>query len=351
MQKQLAVTALLLPFAVQATDKPPSYSAFVTTDGSKPFTTEKTPEASLRSYAGVALRYSLSDNWQAYGSVHTLQGDNGAEITQDIQVYSNIDAGAFTGIYDAWLEGSFHDGAARIKLGQFDANSEFAVPEYASDFIHSSMGFSPTITFLPTYPSPTIGASAHAAMGEVSVSLGLFSDEDNRFEQVFSIGELTWDTSLAAITLGAWQFDGDVQQEATGLSDTQTFGTYLVAEGALPVSGSILSAPRWFAQVGWAEHQFNPVRLHLGAGISTTSLMHNPNHSAGLAITHVEVAADYYPGQASVADSETTIELFYQYQLSEQVAIKPDVQLIFSPAFAPGHDRTLVATLRLDIQI
>ena len=38
-----------------------------------------------------------------------------------------------------------------------DANTEFAAPSIAADFLNSSMGFSPTILSFPTYPDPRPG--------------------------------------------------------------------------------------------------------------------------------------------------------------------------------------------------
>jgi carbohydrate-selective porin OprB len=74
------------------------------------------------------------------------------------QVYSNIDAASRTTLYELWFEQKWMAGKVRIKSGKIDANSEFAVVESASDFLNSSMGFSPDNSGLSHVSSAAAGS-------------------------------------------------------------------------------------------------------------------------------------------------------------------------------------------------
>ena len=48
-------------------------------------------------------------------------------------------------------------------------------------------------------------------------------------------------------------------------------------------------------------------------------------------------------------DDQYTAELFYRIQLTKQIAITPDVQLLFNPALNPDEDMITVVGLRTRI--
>lgn len=98
------------------------------------------------------------------------RGDNGSDVLGDFQAFSNIDEDDFDKVYEAWLSTSVFTEKLKVKLGQVDINSEFAYADNAGEFINSSMGFSPTIFVLPTYPDP---AYSLTAITEVSKSFSI----------------------------------------------------------------------------------------------------------------------------------------------------------------------------------
>jgi carbohydrate-selective porin OprB len=87
-------------------------------------------------------------------------GTLGEAIVGDFQVFSNIDAPRRTQIPRAWLETHWLSDRLRIKAGKIDANNEFAYTLSGGSFLNSSMGFSPTIFVMPTYPDPAGGMVA-----------------------------------------------------------------------------------------------------------------------------------------------------------------------------------------------
>jgi porin len=60
------------------------------------------------------------------------------------------------------------------------------------------------------------------------------------------------------------------------------------------------------------------------------------------------------PSDTAVApglDDQYTAELFYRIQLSQSLAITPDIQLIIDPALNPDDDSIFVAGLRVRLAL
>ena len=91
------------------------------------------------------------------------QKEFGGEYDLSTQLYSNIDAPCRTSIYEFWLQQSLLGGKLRIKAGKLNANSEFAVVQTASDFLNSSMGFSPDHRCLPGLSRSKSGRGSFSA--------------------------------------------------------------------------------------------------------------------------------------------------------------------------------------------
>ncbi len=160
-------------------------------------------ETNLTNFLGKESFFSAS-----YALQH---GDNGSDISGDIQGFSNIDATDFNHAYEVILGIKLGD-TSFVKLGQMDANSDFATTKYGGEFINSSMGFSPTIQGIPTYPQPSIGIYAEYKMNSsVTTRLGYYesSAKYNHFDDFFSIAEAQWHyQSNSSVKLGVWHHSG-----------------------------------------------------------------------------------------------------------------------------------------------
>lgn len=90
-------------------------------------------------------------------SFQNQAGRDGSRLSGDLQVFSNIDADGRSQLAELWYEHVFEDIPLRIRVGKVDANTQFAFVEHGIEFLQSSMGFSPTVFVLPTYPDPSPG--------------------------------------------------------------------------------------------------------------------------------------------------------------------------------------------------
>ena len=102
-------------------------------------------------------------NWE--GGTFSLDfqnhaGQSPSDDVGDIQGVNNTDADGRTQISEAWYEQVMLEKKLRIKAGKIDANTEFAYPEYGSEFLNSSFGISPTVFGLPAYPDGAFGFNA-----------------------------------------------------------------------------------------------------------------------------------------------------------------------------------------------
>lgn len=294
---------------------------------------------------GASVTYSLHNNLHVYVGGQAFRGNNGSLDTGDLQVYSNIDAARFNQLYEVWVESTLLDGTLRIKAGQIDANSEFAYPDSAGEFINSSMGFSPTISFLPTYPEPSLGLTGFYRFTEhQQVSLGVFSDSSNQFDEVFVITQYAFNNGKYIMKVGHWSYSQQVANLANPAKFGDASGVYTTVEGQLALTKLANFRPRWYAQAAYSSPRYNQVTQHFGMGMILHDVFDQIGNSVGLGVSHIKTSNH---AGFSVADSETTIEAFYKMLVYKNVTLKPNIQYILSPAAAPDVDNALVFTLRV----
>ncbi|MGJ8693796.1 MAG: carbohydrate porin [Thalassotalea sp.] len=265
------------------------------------------------------------------------RGGNGSDIAGDIQTFSNIDDDDFNRLFEVIFTAHFSD-YAFIKLGQMDVNSYFATTAYGGEFINSSMGFSPTVQGLPTYPQPAIGLYTEFTLNpSISARLGYFesSASYNHFDDFFSIAETQWNYQAnSSIKLGLWHHSGLTMSDETINTNKSTKSSsdfYLVVDHQFNQKVSA------FLQWGQADASLVEIEQHIGFGLHYHSAF-IAQDAIGVGFTQVDVVG---------ADKEQVSEIFYLYPISEQLAIKPDLQFISSPSGNNEIDDSLAFTLRL----
>ena len=281
----------------------------------------------------------------------------------DIQTASNIEGPRRGILASAWFEQLLGGESLRLRLGKFDANSEFAVVEHAGDFLNSSFGYSPTVLPMPTFPDPAWGATAEwRVLDGLSLKVGAFDGATQQGRDTGTHGvSSVWDAPSASFTavelatrwgedhagrlaLGHWRHDGHFPRFDSGV-DRGTDGSYLVLEQELwSRSGAerrreSLAA---FLQLGRADADLAAMRAHLGGGLLWDGLL--PGHAVGLGATRVDLSDR--PGAGFGADHELAIEGFWRWQVSPRWELKPDVQYIVHPG-GGALDDTLIAGARI----
>lgn len=290
--------------------------------------------------------------------MQSWSGANGSALAGDFQAFSNIDAAHFLHLAEAWYEQRLAGDRARLKAGQVDANSEFAVLEPAGEFLSASGGFSPTIYALPTYPEPAPSVSAFVQpTGWLSLSGGLFRGGLARSARpgaptgaAFVIAEAAGRWSTGHLAIGYWRHPGGVAERLGGGFATAPSGVYLTADqrltGAPGTEERGSSGLVAFAKYGRADEQVSAAGQHLMVGVVEEAPFGRDGEAAGLMVSHVDLSD--VPA-AGFDGNETAVELFYRVPATGFLTLRPDLQLIARPSGDSRLGNALVGTLRAEL--
>jgi carbohydrate-selective porin OprB len=266
------------------------------------------------------------------------------------QVLSNIDASSRTTLYELWFEQKLFAGKVRLKGGKIDANSEFAVVENGTDFLNSSMGYSPTIMAFPTYPEPQPGAgifltSAHSygvGLGVFRSSMGTMSIAEPRLR--WSLGENELPGHIRA---GYWRVDGAMKC-FDGNFSTVSQGFYTVIEQGLWRSSDSGRDQTFtsFLQFGRASGDVSLFTEHVGGGgVWQAPLGSRPHDGLGFAATWVRFSSQ--PAAGFDYGGELIAEGYYKLAVNHHISLLPDLQYLHHPGGLRANPDVVVFTPRL----
>jgi carbohydrate-selective porin OprB len=293
---------------------------------------------------------------QVFASFHDYFESNTADgLMGNAQGFSNIDSYPVNRIYELWFQQSLAQDKLRMKVGRIDANTEFARVENAGEFLNSSMGYSPTILYMNSYPHPRSGAVVvFAPVKFFSYSSGIFrclpggsmvlneAGTRWRISDRFSGGRLAFGFWIHPNTLNGFN----------GISEAGVHGYYAVLEQTLwKRAGEIdddARGIRAFAQWGDANPWFSGVARHLGTGFEWAgAFSRRPSDVIGWGITTIQFGQD--SNQNDLAGRERAIETFYKVPLKSWLSLTPDLQWIVNPSGSLERQRAIAATMRMVI--
>ncbi len=299
--------------------------------------------------------------------------DGGSTDAGDIQLFSNLENDrSIDAIYELWYEQSLANGRLRLKLGKFDANSDFHAIDYAGSFAHSSAGFSPTIVGFPSYPNSATGlAIALRPTESIEFSYGFFDGasgpdairtgtsgpatffSDDRSDDYFHIFEASLDWAgeetlgRGRLTLGATYHTGRFDRFEGG-TETGALSVYAIVEQSiLRRDEGEPGGLHAFAQVGLADDSVSEIGAHLAAGlVAEGPIAQRPTDSAGVYVSYADLSD---ATGAGFPDDEVAIDLYYRAQLTGFAFIQPQIQYIVSPSGNPSVENAVVAGLRIGV--
>ena len=260
-------------------------------------------------------------------SYSIFRGQNGSDIAQDVLGFSNIDAKHFS----AWQEVNlhWHNENTLIRIGQLDANANFATLEHAGQFINASFGLTPTALPLPTYPDMEYGLYAeHKLSKNMGVSVGYYRPDevdDTGEQQPLWMGSLCWlCNDNITVHVGYWRVKHKHVESITGAF------TY--------IEGNISERLHGFSLFSINDRpQSQDLKKHLKMGITYDDPFDIAQQQVGFAYSRV-----------LGINNETVFELFYLLAMNDFISLQPDLQWLDNTT--NNHLDHLIATLRVNVE-
>jgi porin len=307
-----------------------------------------------------------------YG-LHTNSPEFSADLVGDAQVVSSIDNSEVFRLEEAWIEKLFVDGVLSFKAGLIDLNADFDVNEAGGLFINSSHGIGVEIAQTgdngpSIFPSTSLAARVQYAPNDNwSFRLGAFdetpNDPNNPKNQrvdwskgTLLIGEATYlSEDGLRINAGGWGYTSEFQPILSADKVGKNMGGYALIEGPLyRESIDTDQGLNGFVRVGTANDRINQFSHYLGAGVVYTGPFKSRDEDQiGFAIAAAGNGRDFKRSirmaGGTPEDYETNLELTYRAQLTDWLAIQPDVQYVINPGAVGGLRHALVLGVRLEI--
>lgn len=309
-------------------------------------------------------KFGFWKNGSFYVYLLNNHGNSLSSLMGDFQVANNIEANSNSRLYEFWYEHRFKK--LKITIGQHDLNSIFAISKSDLFFINSSFGIQPEISeniSTSIFPLASQGAIISLKINSnLQFNNGVYNGDPgsersnpnslkwslNKIDSAFFIHEIVYekkkDSSMNSIyKLGLWNhiqkqiFDGLVQHNSQGI--------YFIGEKKIFQLEDDVKRLNFFTQVGFSLNQYNPVKSYWGAGFVYHGIFLNrKNDTGGIAIAHSRFS-DYYKSQFSMdkLQSETALEISYEFVFSNPLVLKPNVQYIINPGTNTSISNALMA--------
>lgn len=298
-------------------------------------------------YAKIGMDATLWQGASLYIGGGTTHGIVPTEmLIGDYQVANNIEAGNYAFMEHFSLQQSL--GRFSFKIGLQDMNENFASIDAAGEYVNSSFGIHPALSSnmsVAIFPLTGLGAEIHFDINDNwHVQAAVYDGEIPSFED--NQYNLNWNINKneGALFIGEAQYiieKGTYELGAFYHTAEKKYGVYANFEQEVWNNGTRNLKP--FAQVSYANSEMKCDNyFHIAAGLNLESVFSKEGDDMmGLAFTSVFLTDK---------KAETAIELFYQYQVTDNFVIKPDVQYIVNPAGMDFQvDNALVGMLRFAV--
>lgn len=275
-------------------------------------------------------------------------GEPSANLIGDFQVASNIEAGNHTFLYELWLKQTI--GNVTATIGLQDLNAEFTNSDVASLFLNSSFGVHSVISdniLAPIFPLTSPGITFCWNTSETiclksAIYKGCPIDFDtnpynvrwdlNHLQGLLWVteGQFSWKSHQEknnVLKTGAFFHrhcpESGVINSETGNELTYDYGFYLVGDHQVFSHGNEVRGLNIFYQLGVSPRNDN--FAYVGAGCSYSGLLSGKGSDVlGLAIASGMLTDER-------GKDETTFELTYKVQLTDQIYFQPDLQYVVNP--------------------
>jgi porin len=285
-------------------------------------------------------------------------GDNPTKtLIGDFQTVSNIEADSHTYLYELWYRQII--GKTSVTVGLQDFNSDYAVSENGGAYINSYFGIHSVCSDnvpVPIFPLTALGLNFHWDISQqVHWQVALFDGRPDDFNQnkhnlkwslgkrqgFLAVTEAQWKQSLVKGQEGIYKIGVYYHHSKMGEDEGRhrDYGVYLIGDQ------NVNERLALFTQIGLSRKKDNNHYACFGAGANYKNFSaKRPDDMVGLAFNHAVF-------DKSIGGNETAIELVYNFQVNNNVYLRPDIQYIINPAGTDMNlNNALVGILRVGIE-
>jgi porin len=239
-----------------------------------------------------------------------------------------------------YWEQALFEGRAGFVAGRIDPTDFTDILGYANPR-GTFTNFSSLLNTSVVAPDPGFGVGAGLFITDQIYALGIITDANGSLTDVewfpggheyYRYGEIGWTPSREErystnVHVGFWNVDERVE---AGVSEGHGFVTSAI------VTIDEVFAP--FVRAGWSSGTAPLANQHFSAGFTWLFPQYGDMFGFSAALDK--------PSSPGLRD-QTTLEAFYRYELSDNVAITADAQLLINPSLNPTRDQIAVFGLNL----
>ena len=231
-----------------------------------------------------------------------------------------------------------------MAAGRIDPTDYIDILGYANQrttFLNLSSLVNPSIAL----PDTGFGFAAGTMLTEQFFAKGLISDANGSLTEIeffpggsefFTYGEIGWtpsrdDRFLTNIHVGAWHVDERVDAGVPESHGVVVSANVTINDVFMP-----------FIRAGWSDGE----APFYGKAISGGFIYYLPRYRDLIGFA----AAWNDPAVPGLSD-QTTLEAFYRYQFSDDVALTADAQLLLNPSLDPNEDQIAGFGLRARVNL
>jgi porin len=243
-----------------------------------------------------------------------------------------------------YWEQALAQGRAGFVAGRIDPTDYIDILGYANQrttFLNLSSLVNPSIAL----PDPGFGFAAGTMLTEQFFAKGLVTDANGSLTEIeffpggseaFTYGEIGWTPArderfLTNVHVGAWHVDERVEVGVPESHGVVVSANVTIDDVFMP-----------FVRAGWSDGD----APFYSTAVSGGFLYYFPRYRDLVGFA----AAWNEPAVAGLSD-QTTLEAFYRYQFSNNIAITADAQLLLNPSLNPSEDQIAVFGVRARVDM
>jgi porin len=293
-------------------------------------------------------------------------------LVGDIQVFSNIENGTYTYLYQFWYKQQI--GNFSFLIGKHDLNEAFFASDYAGEYINSSFGIMPIASLnvpVSIFPMTTLGFVSNYDLNEtMSLRGGIYNGRPgeithnnfgtnlnlNKNNGLFYVGEFHFKNIIenkpGTYKVGYFHHSGEFQKlDSPESKQKGAAGIYFIADQSVFLEGSDQQQGLGtMFQAGYSPASSSVNDFYLAYGLNYTGLFPGrDSDKLGLAVAHASLNNTYFnQNRANYRTCETALELTYKYHLFDNLVVQPNMQYIIHPGMQNNYDNAFVGMIRVN---